>query len=50
MRVTVHDWAAPALVRVRGREVPAATDGSNRTLTFELPDQRGAAEIIVARR
>jgi alpha-glucosidase len=50
MRVTVHDWAAPALVRVRGRQVRAATDGSNRTLTFELPDQRDAAEIVVARR
>jgi alpha-glucosidase len=51
MRVTLHDWGGGGgAVRVGDRSIQSTVDGGARTLTFDLPDQPGAAEIVAVRR
>ena len=49
MEVTVHGWAGPVRVRANGRTIPATTDEAAKIVSFRLPDQSRASDIVISR-
>jgi alpha-glucosidase len=49
IEVTVHGWAGPAKVRANGKTVPAITNGGSQIVTFTLPDQTRASDVVISR-